>query len=127
MISSSYKGEIGCCLTCTDYEREMEVKGWNGIFGEGCLCFSCKCSRCISQQYDGRCSIAVEAKSEARARKRQFKEWVKNTKKWIREKISEKSRGVLTAEQLKFAIGYHQKKYFEEKLGEKRAEEVISK
>jgi len=127
MIGGSYRGEIGCCLTCTDYEKEKEVEGWNGLFGEGCLCFSCKCSRCTDQQLDGRCSIAVVARNEALARKRQFEEWVEDTKKQIREKISEKNRGALTAERLKFAIRYHQKKYFEEKLGRKRAKEVMSK
>jgi len=47
--------EVGCCLNC-DYE---DVEGWNGIEGDGCLCFSCKCRKC-EMYNDGRCELARE-------------------------------------------------------------------
>ncbi|MGB9672172.1 MAG: hypothetical protein ACPLZY_03390, partial [Candidatus Norongarragalinales archaeon] len=40
-----YYDENGCCLTC---EFPEERKGWNGIYGDGCLCFDCKCSKCLN-------------------------------------------------------------------------------
>jgi hypothetical protein len=45
-MSLDYYGKVGCCLTCDSGQKELEVIGWNGIDGEGCLCFSCKCNKC---------------------------------------------------------------------------------
>lgn len=50
--------EIGCCLTCDDKDA---VEAWNGE-DQGCLCFSCLCSKC-DELLHGRCQIAASALS----------------------------------------------------------------
>ena len=54
-----YYGEIGCCLTCDDDDKHFRVNGWNGIDGEGCLCYSCKCTKC-DWYLDGKCGKVDE-------------------------------------------------------------------
>jgi hypothetical protein len=48
--------EIGCCLTCDLEQKETEVQGWNGIEGDGCLCYSCLCNQCEHLE-SGQCQI----------------------------------------------------------------------
>jgi hypothetical protein len=55
-LSVDYHGEDGCCLTC---EFPEEREGWNGIYGDGCLCFECKCSKCSSLSIDHTCEYTI--------------------------------------------------------------------
>jgi len=62
MLEEDYYGEIGCCLTCTDFDKEYEVDGYEYDEHEGtCLCFSCKCRECTwyeTTYNGGYCRIA---------------------------------------------------------------------
>ena len=63
-MCEDYYGDLGCCLTCTEYDKMYEVEGYSEDPYDGsCLCYSCKCTRCIwyVPSYDGGyCRIAVE-------------------------------------------------------------------
>jgi len=52
----NYYQEEGCCLTCEDQDKRWR-RGWYDIYGDGCLCYDCKCRRCIHLS-DGSCDLA---------------------------------------------------------------------
>lgn len=62
VIKMDYYGEVGCCTTCDEGEKQLEVNGYreNVSFGDrdyDCMCYSCKCRRCDSyDRYTRSCS-----------------------------------------------------------------------
>uniref|UniRef100_A0A6H1ZYD9 Uncharacterized protein n=1 Tax=viral metagenome TaxID=1070528 RepID=A0A6H1ZYD9_9ZZZZ len=59
-----YYQDEGCCLTCEDAEP-------------GCLCFNCKCTKCVYYNEGGFCNIAESSRIEAKKRRKSISEWAK--------------------------------------------------
>ena len=76
MLLDDYYDEDGCCLTCEDAE-------------EGCLCFECKCTKCVWYISDGYSGGKCEKAEEFRASLMYWEDWEDLAKKVRKEAVQQ--------------------------------------